>query len=567
MVSVRVVINESGDVISAQPITWVPSSFDSSALKLASAQAALGWKFKPAQSHGVPVKVMGTIFFNYAQVESYYSKEGAELLRKRIAGLKVEIQSDPNSVLAHYKLGKAYYDKSDYQNAEQEYKRALSIDSRFALAHFSLGKLYHLKERFEEAIEAYQNAIRIRPGYVEPHLGLAWIYRKSNRSEKAIDVLRQVLSISRDADVAQIAYMNIASAYEEVWRIDEAVENYNHVIRHLREVKSISGDFTALTPQFYLKKIASIYEKAKRNREAIRYYLQAIGDNPTSYIASDAFIDVAFLLKSPARNAEETQDREELIQLADEALKTGELNLRQKARVYYAAGVAHEGAGNNQKAIEAYKSAVELTRKEPEAHIALLNLHRKLGDKAAIAKQQKIVMKLARINNIASLGDLIIVKAMLDKGVDVDDRDDFDNTPLISAAGEGQVEVIKLLLERGAELEAQNYLGFSALTRAADRGHFDAVKLLLDRGSDLNMEQSKAGYFRIQDGEISQKVIRRTGLMCAARSGHVDIVKLLIARGADVTVKDENNNTALSYATKKGYSEIVELLKKAGAKE
>jgi ankyrin repeat protein len=45
------------------------------------------------------------------------------------------------------------------------------------------------------------------------------------------------------------------------------------------------------------------------------------------------------------------------------------------------------------------------------------------------------------------------------------------------------------------------------------------------------------------------------------------MVELLIARGANVNARDEAKRTPLWYARKEGCSEIVELLKKHGAKE
>ena len=42
----------------------------------------------------------------------------------------------------------------------------------------------------------------------------------------------------------------------------------------------------------------------------------------------------------------------------------------------------------------------------------------------------------------------------------------------------------KLLLDRGAEVNVRNDLGQTPLHKAASRGHLQAAKLLLDRGVD-----------------------------------------------------------------------------------
>jgi ankyrin repeat protein len=59
---------------------------------------------------------------------------------------------------------------------------------------------------------------------------------------------------------------------------------------------------------------------------------------------------------------------------------------------------------------------------------------------------------------------------------------------------------------------------------------------------------------------------RGSALILATEDGRADMVKLLIEKGADVNVKAGKKKTALAIATKKKYTEIVGLLRAAGAK-
>ena len=47
----------------------------------------------------------------------------------------------------------------------------------------------------------------------------------------------------------------------------------------------------------------------------------------------------------------------------------------------------------------------------------------------------------------------------------------------------------------------------------------------------------------------------------------MDVAKLLIENGADVNAKDNDGVTALMQASENGHTEIVSLLKSAGAEE
>jgi len=44
-------------------------------------------------------------------------------------------------------------------------------------------------------------------------------------------------------------------------------------------------------------------------------------------------------------------------------------------------------------------------------------------------------------------------------------------------------------------------------------------------------------------------------------------VKALLDAGTDVNAKDKDGGTALKFADSRGYTEIVEILKQAGARE
>ena len=56
-------------------------------------------------------------------------------------------------------------------------------------------------------------------------------------------------------------------------------------------------------------------------------------------------------------------------------------------------------------------------------------------------------------------------------------------------------------------------------------------------------------------------------LIEAAKNGDTVSIKALLDAGADVNVKGEDGYTALMFAANAGHTEIVELLKAAGAKE
>jgi ankyrin repeat protein len=72
-----------------------------------------------------------------------------------------------------------------------------------------------------------------------------------------------------------------------------------------------------------------------------------------------------------------------------------------------------------------------------------------------------------------------VVKLLLEKGAELESKDNNGRTPLSYAAGKGREAVVKLLLEKGAELESMDKYCRLPLSYAAEQGHKAVVNLLL----------------------------------------------------------------------------------------
>ena len=87
---------------------------------------------------------------------------------------------------------------------------------------------------------------------------------------------------------------------------------------------------------------------------------------------------------------------------------------------------------------------------------------------------------------------------------------------------------------------------------ACEEGDLEGVRQLIQDGQDVNITR----------GDIFGLT---TPLMCAAEHGRVQVVEEFIRAGADVNVKDDNNQTALHWASWCGHSSVVTSLSEAGA--
>ena len=155
----------------------------------------------------------------------------------------------------------------------------------------------------------------------------------------------------------------------------------------------------------------------------------------------------------------------------------------------------------------------------------------------------------------AGTGDLDAVNCLLDHGANVKAKTPTGFTALIAAALSGNAKLVGLLLERGADPNAICELERGILQTpagvAASMGYVDCLRLLMAGGADVNF----------QGGPFNHNA-----LLGAAITPSKETVHLLLAK-ANVNATDWNGNTALDWAVRRGKTDIVKMLREAGAKQ
>jgi ankyrin repeat protein len=115
----------------------------------------------------------------------------------------------------------------------------------------------------------------------------------------------------------------------------------------------------------------------------------------------------------------------------------------------------------------------------------------------------------------------------------------------------------KELEKRGIEYSESSFV------ECAKKGDIDAVKLFLDEGMNINAanKRGQTALIRAVGGRYA-----RTPLMEAAGTGNCVIIKQLVQKGADINAKDYESNTPLHFACMYGHIEAVRLLIEMDAK-
>lgn len=150
------------------------------------------------------------------------------------------------------------------------------------------------------------------------------------------------------------------------------------------------------------------------------------------------------------------------------------------------------------------------------------------------------------------------------------------NEEILAATRKGDVEKVKALLEKGADVNAKSRYGATPLFFACDRSNAEMVKLLLEKGADVNIKDTFYGATPLGwalgkgNPDIIRMLIEKGGaekpqaLNFGINGGHTAVVKAVLDKGG---VEQSVLDKSLRAAQVKGNKEIVDMLKAAGAKE
>lgn len=116
------------------------------------------------------------------------------------------IYDNPATTL--YNLGRAYYEKGQYDEALKQYRDAASREPDtilMPLIEKETGRCWLAKDDTDEAIRHFLKSIEIAPSLAESHYWLGMSYRKQNRSDEAAAAFRTAAKIAPDSEFGRKA--------------------------------------------------------------------------------------------------------------------------------------------------------------------------------------------------------------------------------------------------------------------------------------------------------------------------------------------------------------------------
>jgi ankyrin repeat protein len=206
----------------------------------------------------------------------------------------------------------------------------------------------------------------------------------------------------------------------------------------------------------------------------------------------------------------------------------------------------------------------------------LLDTHPKLLDARGGNFQQQTALHKAAWHNHAAC-----VRLLLDRGADVTVRDYGDNAYALHFAAEAaDLAIVAMLVEAGSDTigmgddHGLEVIGWATCFRAV---RADVADYLLRHGARLNLwvaialdRADDVRAFIVRDASLlgarmSRNEHHRTPLHHAAALNRPEIARLLLDLGADLDATDDTGATPLAIAAREGATDVVAMLRQAGA--
>ena len=172
-----------------------------------------------------------------------------------------------------------------------------------------------------------------------------------------------------------------------------------------------------------------------------------------------------------------------------------------------------------------------------------------------VEEVSKDIKPMNSLHKAAAEGDITQIKSLITAEDNINSLASNMRTPLHDAAISGHKEVVEILLRSSAKVDSLDNMAYTPLHRAVEHGYKDVANLLIDKGANVNAETLEG----------------LTPLHFAIRNNNTELVKLLLSVGAVIDTKDYRDQTPLDLAQqmaqRRGQTEIIELLKKHGAKD
>lgn len=277
----------------------------------------------------------------------------------------------PYAERAFNNRGMAYFNLSEFQKAQEDFKKAATINPKYAEAHANIGAANFLQKNFQEALQSYNTAINLKPDYVKYRINRSTLLLQMGQYGEALKDCEYALQLdTQNAD----AYLNCGSALSHMGKRQEALRYLDDALRVNPRLVAAYMNRSRINQEFGrhdsalrdMDQAVSIdpqnariyYERGAFHGaldhydDAIQDYSKAVALNPEYF---EAYINRAHAFLKTGRQAEALNDSNRAVQLRPES----PFSYMNRAAINFRLGKLQDALNDYDKAISLYGKTLQ----------------------------------------------------------------------------------------------------------------------------------------------------------------------------------------------------------------
>ncbi len=285
---------------------------------------------------------------------------------------KNTIKTAPNNAYAYHVLASAQQCMSQYDNAVENYNKALTLDQKAPETHYFLGNLYREINSLEKSAHHFREALTLNPNYFEAMNNLGAVLISLHKVSEAIEVLTKAYELNPNSiqvlcNLGELYLLenNLTSAKEFAKKSLRIKPDFLDAHRLLGSIYTKTGEYTLAINHFQsalktnpddinlIGSIASLLEKRGEFDEALKMIQPHLNNETT-----DSAILLTYSAISRTNNTQK-----EAIDLIEKALLTDKINDISKIILHSDLGKQYDAMKEFSNAFNHYKAANNIERK------------------------------------------------------------------------------------------------------------------------------------------------------------------------------------------------------------
>jgi serine/threonine-protein kinase len=224
----------------------------------------------------------------YALLEEYAGLPSSEVLPKARAAVDRALQLDDSLAEATTSSAFIYQKQWRWAKAEEEHRRAISLNPNYPTAHHWFAIYFDTKRQFDDALKEIKRAQELDPLSPVISNNVAFVYLLKNELDLAIEQFKRIIEL--DPNYPDV-HDGLGFAYLKQRRYQEAIAEFQKTVELSGSASRYQGDlgycYAAMgrraEAQAILKKLEEKYARREANGQSLAGVYASLGDNDQAF--------------------------------------------------------------------------------------------------------------------------------------------------------------------------------------------------------------------------------------------------------------------------------------------